>query len=260
MSDVTRWAIAFDNHGNKAVKHVVETFFSFIDDFKPTIRIHGGDCFNFAALRKGASDQDKREAMADDFDAGIKFIERYKPTVFLRGNHDERLYDATKSDDGKVRDYADSLTKQIKAALAGCPMIEYNKRKGVYQLGDHKVIHGYNCGMYAARHAAAAYGHVLMGHVHTDNEQSVARIEGAKGHSFGCMCELDQDYNRGHLNTLAQCHGWAYGFLYPSGAVQVVHAKQIDGRWILPTDFKEVRYEQQRGSDSGDARGVGSQA
>ncbi len=241
MKNVVRWAALFDNHGNKAVESVVKVALDFcLKVFKPTIRIHGGDCFNFAALRKGANDEEKREKLSEDFDAGISFLEKFKPTHFLRGNHDERLYDMLQSDDGKLSDYAGSLTTQIDETLKGCKVFPYDKRSGVMQLGNHKVLHGYNTGLYAARHMAAAYGHSMMGHVHSDDVQSIPRWEGAVGHTSGCLCAIDQDYNRSHIATLRQSHGWLYGFLYPSGAVQVNHARMIDGKWILPTEFIEV--------------------
>ncbi len=231
----------FDNHGNKAVESVVKVALDFCNKIlKPKIRIHGGDNWNFAALRKGASDAEKREKLSDDFDEGIDFLKRYKPTVFLRGNHDERLFDLLDSGSEESVGYAKSLITQMEGALGGCRMIPYTKRKGVYQLGNYKVLHGYNAGKYAAQHAAMTYGNVMMGHVHAHDQASVPRWEGAEGHTSGCLCDLDQTYNRGHIATLRQSHGWLYGFLFPSGAVQVNHARQIDGRWILPTEFIEA--------------------
>src|SRR6476469_5531291 len=108
-----KWCAAFDNHGNEADKSAVKAFFEFNKWFKPEIRVHGGDCFNFAALRKGASDEEKREGIRQDVDAGIDFIKQFEPTHFLRGNHDERLWDASKSDDGKLADFGNYLITDI---------------------------------------------------------------------------------------------------------------------------------------------------
>lgn len=240
MKGTERFIAVFDNHGNKAVPHVIAAALRFAKDFKPTVRIHGGDCFNFAALRKGATDEEKREKIRDDIDAGADFVKRFKPTHWLRGNHDERLYDALGSDDGKLADFASFLTADIDEAFGDIPVFPYCKRKGVMTYGDHKVLHGYNAGMYAARHAAMAYGSLMMGHVHAHDEQSVPRFDRATGHSSGCLCELQQTYNRGHLATLRQDHGWLYG-LNVRGRLLVWHAKHIDGRWYLPSEIREIQ-------------------
>lgn len=235
-----RFVVAFDNHGDKADPSSVTAFHEFVKSFKPSIRIHGGDCFNLACLRKNASEGEKREKLQDDIDAGHIFLRAFKPTVFLRGNHDERLWDAADCDDGKLANFAATLILDIKETLGrDCIILPYCKRKGVHHLGKLKVIHGYHTGIYAARHAAAAYGNVLMGHVHAEDHQSIAHIDGLAGDTSGALCQLDQPYNRAHVNTLRQSNGWAYGFLFRSGDYLLMKARKVAGRWIVPEGFRE---------------------
>ncbi len=234
------WSIAADLHGNKANRNVVRAFFKFHDYFNPPIRIILGDLFNFAALRKNASDQERRESMDKDIAAGLKFIERYKPTHFLRGNHDERLWDALKSDHGETRDYARKIIGEITAKLGDAKMYKYDKRKGILRLGDYLLIHGYHTGLTAARNAAMIYGNVIMGHVHADDHASVPGLHVKHGYTCACLCQVDQDYNRAQVNTLRQSNGWPYGWLLPNGKLVVQQARKYGSSWVAPVDMKAL--------------------
>lgn len=235
-----RWAACFDNHGDRQDDKAVKAFKEFCGWFKPEIRIHGGDCWDFRCLRKGANDEEKREGFKGDLDHGLDFVGWYKPTKFLRGNHDERLWDLVKCDDGKIQQYSRVLIDQIEDALKGVEIFPYNKRNGVLRLGHLKMVHGYHSGITAAKLAATIYGSVIMGHVHAIDQYSIPGLERRVGRTVGCMCLLEQDYNRAQANTLRQAHGWAYGMLYPNGDYICWQAEQVNGRWVLPSEFKEL--------------------
>lgn len=241
MKKPERFVFVTDTHGNHIDVHAAAVFFEFLRAFKPTVRVHGGDAYNLAALRRGASDQEKREPLNDDIDAGNDFMRRLRPTVYLRGNHCERAWDLLDADDGKLAEYAGSIIERITDAIGGAKMLPYDKRRGIYQYGDHRLLHGYNCGMYAARHAASVYGPCLMGHTHAISAQSVPSLEETIGRTVGCMCKTDQTYNRAHLTALSHRAGFAYGFKLSSGKVIVYQAQSHDGTWYLPTEFAAVR-------------------
>lgn len=242
MPQYQRWIAAPDNHGDKCDKNAVRVFHEFTKFWKPTIRVHIGDCFNFAAFRKNASDQEKREPIRDDVDAGIEFITTFRPTHFLRGNHDERLYDGFKSDDGKLANFCGSLLDDISEALGDdCVVLPYDARKGVLKLGHLKFIHGFHSGITAARMAAQIYGSVLMGHVHAIDQFSIPGLERRIGRAMGCLCELRQPYNRAHANTLRQAHGWGYGLLFPNGDYTYWQAEKVGGNWYFPSEFKTLK-------------------
>lgn len=238
-----RWISVSDNHGNHADPAACGVMFAFLKQWNPTVRIHIGDCFNFAALRKNASDFEKREKMSDDVDAGISFLDKFKPTHIAWGNHDQRLWDILETDDGPAIDHANSIISKIEEVTHKAKCVPYCKRKGVIQYGDHRFIHGYHSGIYAASHAALAYGNVIMGHVHTTLAASVPRFEGATGYAQGALCKLEQKYNRAHANTLRQNHGFSYGIKTESGKLIVYQARQVDGRWFFPTEIRELKCE-----------------
>jgi predicted phosphodiesterase len=238
----TRWVFVSDNHGNKHDAKAVAALWHFLKWWKPGIRIHGGDCFNFAALRKKASEQEKRERLQEDVDEGIRFLKGLEPTHFLRGNHDERLWDAGNSDDGKLADFACHLILDITDALGDkCLMYPYDKRAGVMRMGHLHLLHGYHSGIYAARLAAQVYGNVCMGHTHNIDAISIPGLERRVGHSVGCLCQLSQDYNRAQANTLRQSHGFAYGLTFPNGEFLFFQAQTINGTWYFPSEFREYR-------------------
>ncbi len=237
----SKWIGAPDNHGNLVDPIALAAYLEFNRWWKPTCRVHMGDCFNFDWLRKKASDEEKRAKPMPDFEAGIDFIKEFKPTHFLRGNHDERLWDAGRADDGKLATLACELIVDIQNALGtACIMYPYCKRKGVMKLGrDHHVIHGYNGGVHAAKNAAKVYGNVLMGHVHYIDEGGVPSLERRRGYAVGCLCQIDQTYNRAHINTLTQENGWPYGLVMANGEVVVWQAKRSGDKFILPSELRE---------------------
>lgn len=239
---VKRWVAVFDNHGDRADQRSVTVLWEFMRDWRPEIRIHGGDCFDFRPFRRKASDQERREATGADFEAGCSFLHTFEPTHFLRGNHDERMWDLAKSDDGPVADYARRTIDDIMAVLPDdCIMYTYDKRKGVCQIGQLRIVHGYSHGQFAVRQLAQVYGAALMGHTHAIDQYTVPRLKREVGRSCGCLCKLDMDYNRGHIQTLRQEHGFAYGILLRDGSFHMWQAMPIHGRWYFPTEVKEVK-------------------
>lgn len=240
LAGAERFVVVSDNHGDHAHKPSVGAFADFLTWWKPTIRVHAGDCFDFRFLRRAASDEEKREPVQDDIDAGNLFLRTLKPTVFLRGNHDERLWDAAKCDDGPLSNYASGIIEDLDIPK-GCKVYPYNKRHGVHRLGDLAVLHGYNAGVHAVRNATLVYGSLLMGHIHSVDMASVAGEPKRIGRAIGCLCELDMNYNRAHLQTLRQGHGWAYGLVLKSGKTIVWQAEEIDGLWLLPSEVRQCK-------------------
>lgn len=76
MSNWTRFIAGFDVHGDKQNKAACEVFFKFAKDWKADIRVMGGDLFDFRPIRRKASEDEKRESMREDFEAGIGFLKR----------------------------------------------------------------------------------------------------------------------------------------------------------------------------------------
>ncbi len=245
VTTTRRFLCAADNHGDKADPSAVEAFFAFRDYFKPDDVFHLGDCFDWRPFRNGASRTELNEGIADDTSAGLEFMRRLNPDVWVMGNHDHRLPREVERCENRTLGLLlgnewDAICKEC--ANIDISIVPWGKRNFL-QHGDHKLIHGYHSGLYAARQAAAVYGNVIMGHVHTSDMHRSPHIDGAAGHTSACLCELDMEYNKGHPNTLKQQNGWVYGFNH-HGRLAVFHAVKTGDTWYLPTEFKEVPCEQ----------------
>lgn len=232
-----RWAAAFDNHGDSADPAAVQSFKDFVGWWKPTVRIHGGDCWDFRWLRRSCSDEERAQSVSDDFEAGLDFCRWYKPTVFLWGNHDDRLRRLLDATQGAQRELAGQWIDRIHVELKGVQQFPYCKRNGVYRLGDTSFVHGYGHGVYTVRQHAAVYGNVVMGHIHAIDSARIAGTEDRYGYSSGCLCSLDMDYTRPNMGTLRHAHGWVYGVVV-NGRTVVWQAKQVGGVWVLPSEFR----------------------
>ncbi len=245
MPKPTRFIIAGDNHGDMADPVVEKALFSFIQDYRPELRIHSGDNWDFRNLRRGASDEEKAHSLQDDWDAGADYLRRYfdggKDNRFLRGNHDERMWHFAESASGLLRDYAhdgikriESLVKRSKAA-----MLPYDSRLGVLDIGKLRTLHGYACGIGAAAKHARVYGNCFYGHTH---EMSVAPVENitgpAEARGIGCICKVDMGYNSAQTNKLRHQNGWVYGLLFPDGTYQALQTKRINDTFYAGRDFQ----------------------
>lgn len=229
-----KFVVGFDPHGSLQDEKANNAFFKFIKDWRPDIRVAGGDVFDFAQLRGKASQSDKADSMEQDFELGRQWLKRLRPHYFLRGNHDERLWDLSKNAaEGFVRDAATAGTREIEKLCKSldCEILPYDKRHGVLRLGHLKIIHGFHHGVYAARKAAMTYGSVLMGHAHSIQCSSIEGLETRMGRICGCLCKLDPDYCRHQPGTLAWEHGWAYGVVNADGLYHVWQAQRIGETW-----------------------------
>ncbi len=238
-----RFIAAFDVHGDKQDKQANEAFFKFTAQWKPHIRIFGGDLWDFRPLRSKANDEEKRESMKVDFEAGMDWLKRFKPDYFVRGNHDERLWDLKEADNGVRSDYAAlgilEIEKETKSM--GCRMLPYHKRDGLLRIGHLKVLHGFACGIYAARNTALVYGSCLFGHVHDITEHSIPGLERRVARSCACLCDLDMPYAARTPNTLRQANGWAYGVINQrSGDYFCWQAEKVGKSFMIPSDIIEL--------------------
>ena len=240
MTHFKKFIVGSDVHGDMQDEKANKVFFDFINDFKPDIKICGGDLWDFRALRKGASDEERSESISRDYIAGMNWLKRFQPNYFLRGNHDERLWELAEKDCGVMSDYALSGVAEVTALIhkMKCKMLPYHKRDGVLKLGSLKILHGFHCGVFAARQTALVYGSALFGHTHVIDEHSIGGLERRVARNIGCLCSLDMDYNSRNPNTLRQSHGFAYGLVnMRTGKFHVFQAEEIGGQWIIPSDI-----------------------
>lgn len=239
-----RFIVASDVHGDQQDPSANSTLFNFMKMWKPHIRIMAGDLWDFRPLRGKASEDEKRESMREDFEAGERWFKQFKPQYFLRGNHDQRLWDLAEHGDGVRADYAGDLIERVETSLGllDCKMLPYHKREGVLRIGSLKVIHGFSCGVYASRQTALIYGSCLFGHVHTIDEHAIPGLERRVARSIGCLCKLDLEYADRMPTTLRHAHGFAYGVIDEvKGHYHVWQAESVEGVWMLPSDIVEMK-------------------
>jgi predicted phosphodiesterase len=241
-----RFVVAADNHGDQADETSVRALLAFCKDFRPDIVVHLGDNWDFRNLRKGASDDEKAASLEDDWDVGREFLRSFMAhgrsrRVFLRGNHDERLWDFRESATGLLRDYANDGIKRVEGIVrqAKAEMLPYDAELGILDLGSLSLVHGYHHGVGACRQHAAIYGNCLFGHVHTIESAPVPSVKPAEARSIGCLCRRDMGYINRKTAKLRWGQGWAYGFLFADGSYQLFQTRNLNGTFYAATQIKE---------------------
>lgn len=209
-----RWIAVGDNHGHMIHRPTAKRFFDFISDYKPHHKIHLGDNFDFGNLRRGADPREEGDDMEPDLTAGYLFLEKMRPTVFIPGNHDHRLFKMTDDARGLVRQFAKEGVKQlldflksIKCSYAG----DYHIKR-VYTLGNLVFLHGFSANINSPAEHAAAYGSCVMGHLHRNEMKSSKRNDGARGVCVGGLGDFEKmTYASQRLATHMWGRGWAFG-------------------------------------------------
>ncbi len=244
MSNYQKFVAGFDIHGDMQSGTANKAFFNFVDNWKPEIRVCGGDLWDFRALRNKASDEERRDSLSEDYVLGREWLLKLEATHFLRGNHDERLWDLALTGNGIAADYADDAIIEVNQLMKSlrCKMYPYDRRAGVLKLGHLKMVHGFSTGANAARRTAQVYGSVLMGHGHAIQHSSIEGLENRVGRMCGCLCQLDMDYSRAQMGSLVWRHGWAYGVIdKTNGNYHVWQAEDVNGTFLVASDIVEVR-------------------
>lgn len=240
-----RWFYITDTHGDKADYPALSVALDFCrNHWKPDIRIHGGDVFDFRWLRKKAGEEEKRERIEDDIYAGLDLLRTYQPTHVLWGNHDDRLMSIPEeSTHGPTLALAAATIEKIQNALGAARTYDYCKRFGVCtKVGRFAIMHGLFTGIYAAKQHAETYGNCIFGHCHVNLMHTVHRWPApVVGYGVGCLCQLDLGYNKRSPRTLRQGHGFAYGHILPSGDATIYMAEKIGAQWYMPTECIEMK-------------------
>jgi len=232
-----------DPHGDMIDERSKTALFDFIADFKPKIRIHLGDNWDFRNLRKGASDDEKAASLADDWDAGTDFMRQFfdggKENVFLRGNHDERMWHLAGSATGVMRDFANDGIKRIEGIVkrSRAKMLPYDSALGIYQMGHLSMVHGYFTGNNACRQHAAVYGNCIFAHVHTDESSPISSLQPAAASSIPCLCIRDMEYMNAKTGKLRWAQGWSYGLAFEDGTYFLNKTRKINNTFHAASSF-----------------------
>ena len=144
------------------------------EESKPKHMIHLGDAFDFTALRKGATDEDKRIDIEEDIEWGLWTLEQMMTGVegerwYLKGNHCQRLWDMANNGTVVGRDFAKSNISLIEEFLGDMKIKTkpYCSNQGVIQINNMLAMHGYSFGVNAAKdHLKVYHKDLIFGHTH----------------------------------------------------------------------------------------------
>jgi len=247
MSRLTKFIFASDSHGDMADPESLSALYEFTKDFKPDLKVAGGDHYDFRSLRKGVgSDKEGAESLQLDLEAGEQFFAKWKPTAYLWGNHEHRLDTMQGHGQAIVRDYCTDLKARINrvARQNGAKVIlPYHADKGVYRLGPVAMVHGYahgaNATVVQGLHYAPFGGALIHGHTHNLASIALTKHGGGNAFSAGCLCRKDEmDYASHRLATSRWGSGFVAGFVTKGGDYKAWLVHKMGGVWIWQTELK----------------------
>lgn len=239
-----RFVIAPDPHGIERDEDSCNAIVSFCKDFRPDIAIINGDLFDFASIRRGASADEQKQELGEDYEAGVEFAERFYRVSgerhLLLGNHDKRIYDLLGGADGRLatlgRKCVDDFEKWTRRQKI--QTYPYDARLGVMKLGQLNVIHGFHTGANACASHSRVYGNVVFGHIHSIESYQTPGLKQQEARAIGCLCKLDMPYINHRTAKLRWSNGFAYGFLYADGTYTILQARKINNTFHVATNFE----------------------
>jgi hypothetical protein len=206
-------------HGHLADQSLLNQILDFETRWKPHTRIHLGDAIDLACLRSGAiGTADDAADPEGDLNDGLAFISRYRPQVYLLGNHEARLTSLMESPRAIVSALACRIYQQIldRAKEIRCEVVPYSFQNGWRQYGDALFGHGYMINEQSVRDHAEAIcqgsaSKVVLAHLHR-----VTQAEGRnRAHPTGyCVGWLGRTEEMGYAATRRATTSWSRGFAY----------------------------------------------
>ena len=233
-----------DSHGDHVCKDSLAALHRHIQKFKPDHRICLGDGFDFRALRAGIrnTESDAYDDLVSDLTQGYIMIEKLRPTVYLMGNHEHRIYRAAEENsNGLVRQYAKEGVTKLEKHLrgSGCKVYPYHYEKGVHLINKVAFVHGYTANQHSVKQHAEIYapsgGAVVMGHLHRIEAVSAVRRGGAKGYSGGCLADIPRLTYAAHRPATRRWeNGWLFGVIGKKG-FKIWQVEKLEGQWVMPS-------------------------
>jgi hypothetical protein len=238
-----KFVFASDTHGDMACQESLAALYAYCADFKPDIRIAGGDHFDMRSLRKGAmNDTEGSESLTEDVESGIEFLRKFRPTYYLKGNHEYRLSAMARGHPtGFVRDYCADLEARIdrEARKAGVKRIlPYHGKRGLLRVGPISAHHGIGSNLTKlGMHYAEEGGLFMCGHGHTGHQVNLPKHGGGAAYMSPCLCRIDDmEYAANYLGTARWNNGFIAGWY--SGRdwkAWIIH--RIGDRWLWQSDL-----------------------
>lgn len=229
------------SHGTHISQEAREAVLAFRDRYKPDEVIHLGDAIDCTALRAGAMKDsntgDHSVNLADDFSAGLAFIKELRPSIYMLGNHEHRIFALTNATNAVVAYAAERGVEEIEKVTKKlhCRVFPYDIEKGICVLGGTAFLHGFAFSENAVRDTVESLGRpVIMAHIHRPEIQRGRVINGPVGICVGTLANIGaMEYARQRRATLRWGHGFAYGEYSSKGCVAWL-ATPTAGEWRLP--------------------------
>jgi predicted phosphodiesterase len=240
MKPPTPFCVVSDIHGSQLDERATEACLAFTESFKPKIRVIAGDLWDFSAIRKGASADEQAQSMAEDYEMGANFANRFfkggATNHLMLGNHCSRVVDLSHANEGVRKDLGVRMVADIQALARKnkAKLWPYDSREGVLEIGHLRVVHGYHTGMSACAAHSRIYGNVIFGHVHSIESFQTPGLHQQEARAIGCLCKLDMDYANRKTGKLRWAHGWAAGYLFEDGTYTLWQIRGIGGKFYAP--------------------------
>ncbi len=206
--------IGFDRHCPYSDSRIDKIALDFLADFKPEIRIAGGDWQTVDQVSNFDTEGDID--LADEFGLNREAIQKFGITHYLEGNHEERLRRVGMKLDRRLRSLVD-LGYNLHLKEMKIPLIPYHPRHGILKFGHLKVLHGFYATEYMAKKTAVTYGTCVFGHTHRfQTFQSKEAFETHCGFAIGLMGQIDQPYANDRA-PMGWTNGFCFGYLHKNG-------------------------------------------
>ena len=234
-----------DNHGNHADPETLAAVLAFCKEWRPHHRVHLGDNWDLAALRKGVKAGDKEAsaaALKEDIEAGCRWVEQYRPTHFLMGNHEHRIRDAMHNTDSITQLEAlkdvDATMRRVLRRNGAKVVREYTVDQGFVDIGPVTFTHGFFHGNDAILKMAHRFNSgpgraVVMGHLHRAEQHNLERRGGGAVWICGCACDLRLQYAERRPSTLRWQNSFM-AFVIRGEDYIGRQAHRFAGRWVMP--------------------------
>ena len=226
------------SHGSFAHEGHCAAALAHKEAWAPHTTLHLGDAWDCTCLRGGADPADQSINLGDDITAGKRFLEALRPDVFCMGNHEARLWRVAKQQRGVIGQLAEAGIADITGFLGriGASWLPYHVKRGVYELGNTKFLHGYAIGIGAVRKHAQLYGRCVFGHLHRVEEAPAQGYDSPLAATIGWLGDPEQlDYSDTKPTIMSWEPSWCYGYYNErTGATVWWLARYVDGEWLLP--------------------------
>lgn len=221
-----RFWLGFDRHTPEHDPLVDEIVADFLGDFKPQIRVAGGDWQTVDQVSHFVNESESD--LADEFDMNRDALERFGITHYLKGNHEERL-ERIGMLDKRLRKVA-SLERNLQLSKLGIRCLPYHPRRGILKIGELKILHGFWANEYMAKKTASIYGTCVFGHGHRfQTFQSKQAFHDRVGFAIGMLGKTSPSWIE-HRAPMGWAQGFAFGYLHRGGLFDLYPVRIVEGR------------------------------